>query len=384
MAGWDAALPLGEFDLGRSEDMRRLGACILLLAMVAGLAVCPASGSEPVIETGEIDGAPFRIQIPAQWNRGLVVYAHGYLPAGAKWSPLHEIFTSIFLDRGFALIESGYTSQGWAVKEGIGETEALRQYFVRSYGEPELTLITGHSMGGLITVALIETYPDAYDGALPMCAPLVPAALFFRDSVFDMLVTFEALFGEGLPEELRPVIDAPALTKEGVTAALDSDSAMAEAFACHWGLRREGLADIVTLYHLLYREVRMRCGGNPIDNMNTVYSGFGGIEGLNQAVPRYAADPGAFEYLEAYYTPTGLIEDPVVAIHTTYDPGVSPRWTNSYSMTAALKGTDDWFVQHWVEAEGHCNIDPTLIAQAFDELRAWVTEGIRPKPGLLR
>ena len=98
----------------------------------------------------------------------------------------------------------------------------------------------------------------------------------------------------------------------------------------------------------------------------------------------YEADPEAFAYLAAHYTPTGLIEDPVMAIHTTYDPGVPPRWPNTYSMTAALAGNDDRFVQKWVEAEGHCNINPALVAKAFDELQAWVTEGTRPEPGLLR
>jgi pimeloyl-ACP methyl ester carboxylesterase len=363
--------------------MKSLSICILLSVLIAAIIACPLLGDDTVVESGEIEGAPFRILIPAQWNRGLVVYAQGYLPAGATWSPLHEIFTTIFLDRGFALAESGYSRQGWAVEEGIGETEALRQYFVGSYGEPDLTFITGHSMGGLITLATIETHPEAYDGALPMCGPLVPAPLFFRDSIFDMLVTFEALFGDALPQDLRPVTEVPAIPKDAVRAALEADSALAETFAIHWGVKREGVADIVTLYHMLYREVRDRSGGNPIDNTNTVYSGFGPVEGLNEAVPRYEADPEAFAYLQANYTPTGLIEDPVIAIHTTYDPGVPPRWPNTYSMTAALAGNDDRFVQKWVEAEGHCNIAPALVAKAFDELRVWIAEGTRPEPGLL-
>jgi pimeloyl-ACP methyl ester carboxylesterase len=364
--------------------MKSLRVRTLLIVLVIGLVVCRAWGAETQIETGERDGAPFRIQVPPEWNRGLVVYAHGYLPPGAQWSPLHEIFTTIFLERGYALVESGYSRQGWAVEEGMKETEALRHYFVETYGKPDLTFITGHSLGGLITVATIETHPDVYDGALPMCGPLVPAALFFRDSVFDVLVTFEALFGAGLPQDLKPVVEVPALSKEAVSAALQADSALAETFAVHWGVKREEMADIVTLYHLLYRDITHRSGGNPIDNTNTVYSGFGRVEGLSQAVARYSSDPQAFEYLNTYYTPTGLIEDPVIAVHTTYDPGVPPRWPNTYSLTTALAGRESWFVQKWVEADGHCNIDPALIALAFDELHRWVTEGVRPQPGQLR
>jgi hypothetical protein len=52
-------------------------------------------------------------------------------------------------------------------------------------------------------------------------------------------------------------------------------------------------------------------------------------------------------------------------------------------MTTALTGKDQRFVQKWVEADGHCNIGPGLIAKAFDELLLWVNEGSRPEPGLL-
>jgi len=363
--------------------MKRLGGILLVAVLITATGTLPASAREPVDESGKIGEAPFRIQIPADWNRGLVVYAHGYLPPGAAWSPLHDVFTTIFLDRGFALAESGYSSQGWAFKEAIAETETLRRHFVEEYGEPDVTLIVGHSMGGLITLAAIENLPAIYDGALPMCGPLAPATLFFRDSIFDVLVTFEALFGEALPEEFSPVIETPYLPKDAVSAALEADSVLAGTFAVHWEIKREEVADIVTLYHLLYRDIRNRCGGNPIDNTNTVYSGFGAVEGLNRRISRYAADPAAFEYLKAYYTPTGFIEDPVIAVHTTYDPGVPPRWPNSYSMTVALTGNQEWFVQKWVEADGHCNIDPDLVAKAFDELLLWVKEGTHAEPGLV-
>jgi hypothetical protein len=35
----------------------------------------------PRTEIGEINGAKFRIDVPENWNGGLVVYCHGYNPA---------------------------------------------------------------------------------------------------------------------------------------------------------------------------------------------------------------------------------------------------------------------------------------------------------------
>jgi hypothetical protein len=140
----------------------------------------------------------------------------------------------------------------------------------------------------------------------------------------------------------------------------------------------------LALYHLLYRELAERAGGNPIDNRNIIYSGFDVVEGLNEVVPRYTADPAALEYVRQHYTPTGAIEDPVLAVHTTYDPGVPPRLPSYYDVTVSLKGNQEWFVQKYVEAEGHCNIDPLLMGLAFDQLRAWAATGARPEPGLLK
>lgn len=364
--------------------MNRLRSILLFVSFLPVLAHGPARCQEIKVETGEIAGAPFRIQIPPGWNHNLVTYAHGYLSRGDSWKPAGKSISSIFLSRGFAFAESGYSRQGWAVEEGIAETEALRRYFSARYGKPDSTFVTGHSMGGLIALATIERYPDCYAGALPMCGPLVPSLVYVGDRMFGMLVTFESLFGRSLPPEYRPLIDAPAVPEEVVERALRSDSALACGCAGHWDIRREDLPGILAFYHMIYREIAERAGGNPIDNRSTVYAGLGPMPGLNDSIRRYAASPAALAYLAKYYTPTGVLEDPVVAVHTTYDPGVPPSLPSSYAATASLAGNDSRFVQYRVEADGHCNISPTRAGQAFDRLRKWASTGIRPEPGTLR
>jgi pimeloyl-ACP methyl ester carboxylesterase len=364
--------------------LTRISVAILVLTFVLSATLALAEEGIGVDERGEIGGAPFRIRIPDDWNRGLVLYAHGYLPRGATWRPLDDSIARAYLGRGYALAESGYARQGWALEEGVHDTEALRKHFVKARGAPERTFVTGHSLGGLITLATIETFPEAYDGALPMCAPLAPALAFFKRPIFDSLVTFEAAFGGALPERLRPLIDAPALPPADVAKALESDPGLADRFARHWDIPRNELVAILTLYHRLYLELCDRAGGRPIDNRNTVYSGFDSVPRLNDLVRRYAADPKALDYLVRHYTPTGEIEDPVLAVHTTCDPGVPPRVPNGYDVTVALKGRGEWFVQKRVDAYGHCNFDPEVTGKAFDELVRWATEGVRPEPGAFR
>lgn len=364
--------------------MNRSRVVILSLAMAFAFLSMPAVGDEAKVRTGDIEGVPYRIQIPSRWNRGLVMYAHGYKSRGDNWTPLPAVLGAVFLERGFAVAESGYSRQGWAVEEALKETEALRQFFAKTYGKPDSTFIAGHSMGGLITLAAIERHPDAYDGALPLCGPLVPALAFFKDRVFDMLVTFEALFGDSLPREYRPVVEVPELPPQVVERALASRPAAAAEFAEHWDTRPKDLPATVSYYQLMIREIIDRAGGNPIDNRNTVYCGFEAAPHVNDSVPRYAAVPEALGYLRRYYTPTGVIKDPVLAVHTTYDAGVPPSFPSSYAVTTALKGNEKLFVQQHVCADGHCRIDPVSTGRAFDELRTWVATGVPPEPGPVR
>jgi hypothetical protein len=93
---------------------------LMLAAVLVGAAPL-ASGQAPapqgattatdvVTETGEIDGAKFRIDMPAQWNKGLMVMNHGYSPTPrvpADGPPSARL--RIFLDRGFAVAQSSYS-----------------------------------------------------------------------------------------------------------------------------------------------------------------------------------------------------------------------------------------------------------------------------------
>ena len=67
----------------------------LLTAFLVCATFCAAApNGEPKVELGEINGAKFRIDIPPNWNGGLVMYCHGYSPdrrqlqgGGAESSP---------------------------------------------------------------------------------------------------------------------------------------------------------------------------------------------------------------------------------------------------------------------------------------------------------
>src|SRR6266568_3020489 len=173
--------------------------------VIAFIFLASLSVAQTKTESGQIGGAKFRIDIPENWNHGLVVYCHGYDPKPGQLegdqSPGSVL--AVFQKAGYALAQSGYSAGGWAVEEALKDTEALRHYFVQKYGIPKETYVTGHSMGGFLTVALIEKYPSAYDAGLALCGPLGPAVWFMERRVFDMRVVFDFYFPGALPSPVK-------------------------------------------------------------------------------------------------------------------------------------------------------------------------------------
>ena len=95
--------------------MNRFAGIISFLVIIVSLPFVPVQSGEAIDQSGEMGTAPYRIRIPADWNGNLVMYTHGYKPRGSVWRPLADVLANEFLERGFALAESGYSRQGWAL-----------------------------------------------------------------------------------------------------------------------------------------------------------------------------------------------------------------------------------------------------------------------------
>ena len=345
------------------------------------------ASAAPKLETGSINGAAFRIDVPENWNGGLVVYCHGYDPDPVTYNDQKlPPQLQVFVDQGYALAQSGYAAGGWAVQEGVVDTEALRRYFTRKYGKPKETFVTGHSMGGFMTMMLMETYPSTYDAGLPMCGPLAPTDWFMTRGAFDSYVLFNYYFPGVLPEPGKAPADfvSDRALVQKVEQALDSSpekAASLRKFRDSNLKSNHDLASTAAFIAYMVKELDQRAGGNPFDNRNTIYNGTLDDVKINAEIPRYASDPKALAYLRTYYTPSGRIQHPMLAIHTSYDPLV-PVWIpNSYESTVETAGTANLFVQQYVNHDGHCAILPDEIAEGFTELREWKSTGKRPRGG---
>jgi pimeloyl-ACP methyl ester carboxylesterase len=350
----------------------------------------PAVYSQEVrIDTGRIEGAMYRIVIPANWNHNLVMYAHGYeipsIPFNSKM--FHDVRNDAgmkpFLDRGFAIARSAYRKRGWALVEGVDDTEALRAYFFKKYGKPDTCIITGHSMGGGITLATVENYGQYYQGAMPMC-PLSNRPYLQTKLALDINAVFSALFPDVLPS-LAEVSSgkAPPVDMQAIQKAILNDTLLAGAMARRYELKLKDLAMVIWFNDGVLRDVSTLAGGNPYDNSNTLYAGFPDDLRINQRVERVTPDPGTEGFFDKYDR-TGRIECPVLLLHTIYDQLITPSMAViPYDNMVHQQGRQGNLVVVYTNGQGHCQFTPEETGKAFDLLRKWVSAGKKPQAGIL-
>lgn len=405
---------IGDFPLPmKSSSLCRRRALAVAAALAVALPACAASKhpkpdaepeavhtSEGLTEVGTIAAVPYRIDVPTNWNHGLVVYFHGYSEGPYVYRATERLNeqTEPILRRGYAVIQSGYSAPGWALAEAYPESEQLRLYFLKHYGQPATgkaaknmeTLVAGTSMGGALVVAALELNPKLYAGGLNLCGSVGPT-----DLAFQRRFAWRAAFDFYFPGLMPPLVPTPADFQESkglrtrVAEALQGNAPAAAALRGLTGLHSDReVAEAMVYFTFVIADMQHRAGGNPFDNRNFLYTGTSATgttsdNALNDGVRRYAGDRQAREYLLRHYTPSGRLSHPMVSLHTTYDPKIPGATLALYGEQVALAGFSENLVQQYVHRDGHCTFTGDEVGRTFDELLLWIHGGRRPTPGLL-
>lgn len=347
----------------------RLIHALLVLAAWIGIGSLPAMAADlkPGTHTGTLEGALYRIDIPANWNGDLVMLMHGYQPVGAPIAtPMRAAdSTPVFFKLGYAVAQSQYRSQGWAVGDAIVDNERLRQYFIHTFAHPAHTYIYGFSLGGLEVVASIERYRHAYTGAMVTCAVSVSTPEFIARAVVTPLLAFDALIPGVLPDLAAPN-SPPFIPPDVFAKALQSHPKEAAILAKRLQEKPETLP--LSLYYMALRELEQRAGGMPVDNRNTVYRGFGDDVAFNRKVHRYAGSPAAMAYVQRNVTLTGNIDVPLVMQWNAFDPTVPERFHAIYPDQVRAAGHGKLLTVLPPVGDGHCNFTDEQTAEQLETL----------------
>ena len=368
---------------------------LLALLLLLSLGLGSAGAAEaPGRYEGVLGNAPYLINVPPDWNGGLVMFAHGYQGEGSgkgmvRGSPLDQHLT----ERGYAWAASGYRAWGYRPDWFLLDLLALKAHFVNRFGQPRWTIVHGQSMGGHISIASLELHPDAYQGALIECGVIDGVGLI------DWLYAYTAAaqyFSElPLLDTPRPEFDRLVYSKW--LAAMGEaghytergrrfDSVVKYLAGGDLPLRLEGLA-LRYVQNLNPRDpgpAHAQEFSRHADTRHTRYeidSGSGvDAATLNREIPRVVPEAGArsYEANPVFAELTGKIRAPVISLHETGDLRVPFRLEQDYRRRAEEAGTSHLLVQRAVRWPGHCGIENAVREPAFDDLVAWIEKGTVP------
>jgi pimeloyl-ACP methyl ester carboxylesterase len=362
---------------------------------------------------GELDGATYRISVPANWNGTLLVYAHGYgeYVSPPALAPSSADVTTLS-NQGYALAASTFPGTGWTVKEGMQSTAALTSLFRDTVGRPQKTIVWGRSMGGLMTLGMIEKFPGLYDGAVSLCSPAAGTTRRF-DQALDIALAYAVAFGWpdtwGTPGDIRDDINFSTEVQPHIVAR------MTPAQKGRWEFIRlvNGLPVNLTVANSYYManlralnmyfavavraEIERRAGGPIAENVGRVYTmtdaekaylenlGVGDVDELLERMnvqANFAADRDARNYVEHYVDPTGRIRRPVLTVHVTDDALAVPNHASAYRDVVEQAGNADLLVQQFTNGVGHCAFTTGQDVASIAAMVYWLETGNRP-PGSL-
>ena len=378
--------------------------------------------TRPIELSGELVGAPYRIRVPRGWNGTLLLYAHGYRDKadhpGEVDNRAADVAPSaalepVLLAQGYALAGSAYRDNGWAVQEGIEDMKNLALFFRQRVGNPDNTILWGFSMGTVISFASIERYPELYDGALCACAVGAGSPQSW-DSAGDLLLAYDQLFGVpqswGTPGNVRNDLDFETEVQPKLTAEVSNQANFPKFEFIRLVAGTPGRGIMPPAPPAFYpgwvftdmffttearAELERRARGPIVQNLNRNYNltaqekaylvSLGIPEpiiddwlvALNAQRNIFAPYYSRF-YLKRNAEYTGLIESPVLTLHTLYDPLVTVSQEREYAETVAAANRSNLLYQTYTNANGHCNFTGEQLVTSVIAINNWVVSGTRP------
>ena len=376
---------------------------LTLVALSAPWSSAPRADAQraAISRTGTLGGADYRIEVPADWKGGLVVFAHGIQrgvgPGDVRSPPL----ATHILGEGHAWAASGYRAREYQPHLFIEDLIALRELFLREIGHPRWAIIYGQSLGGHIVVATLELHPGLYQGGLAECG--LVDGIGIADYLLAYTTAAELISGVRL-------LDAPdktafaQLLNDGVVPALGTPGAYtargrqfdsvvkylmgADLSGHDLPLRLKGLRSRYLL-NMIHRhpdvEQEPMPGGRAASTVQVRYRIDPGLglteEDLNKRVRRIhpAKDARSPSANPVYAERTGRLTVPLMTLHETGDAWVPLSLEQAYRRRTIAAGTDHLLVQRVVRAPSHCGFYGETREQAFDDLVAWMERGVRPQ-----
>lgn len=348
-------------------------------------------------------GSSYALYLPHDWNGEVVYWSHGIrVPSEPVALPTNEGIEGFRDALGalhYAVAYSSFDENGYALKDGVERTHQLRGLVTSQFGRPTRSYLAGASMGGLVSLALAEKFPQQYDGVLTTCGQ-VGGTRAQLQYIADVRALFDFFYPGVLPGDAMHVpanLDLNTQVLGPALAAMSANptGAFAMARVTQTPLATFGATpaqQAATLFQSILtalgynavgtNDVLDRTHGHPpIDNMTTVYTGAlpaGTLAAINAGIDRFATTPDALAYVDHHYEPTGALEIPMVTLHNMYDP-TAPFFNETLLASAVSSaGRSDLLLQQSFARYGHCTFSTAEMMSGFQALVQFVASGQKP------
>ena len=350
---------------------------------------------------GKYEGGVYRIETPENWNGDLVLWAHGYVDDGGPQG-LHlrvgfptggqlgtgRTFREHLIARGFAWAASSYRCNGYVPGVGLLDTIALADIFTKTNGKaPARTYLSGASMGGHITLLGMQEFPTQFAAGLAMC-PAGPGEMDFLTAVgaASELISGVALTLKNRDDGLARLTEIygkpPTLTEKGrqLASVQIETSGGQRPFALE-GLATRFIENVTSAANIPLR-VEWNSVATNADIRYAIDETFGlTTDSFNTRVRRKPVSEGARSrsMYDEVIPFDGRFERPVMTIHGTGDLYVPILLERTLKHAVDAAGKQQMLVQRVMRIPGHCGFSRQEQTQAFDDVVAWVRDGVRPK-----
>jgi pimeloyl-ACP methyl ester carboxylesterase len=186
---------------------------VLVTAPTVANAAPACDGKSPIQSCVGVtsDGAPYAMQVPANFNGTVALYSHGYrynvdipptipLIGGYKITNTPEpipggnlAVAQYFFSQGVAIVGSGFARQGWNPDSAIKTNVELIATFKKQFPKTTKVVAWGSSLGGVITQGLAEKHPELVSAVAPMCMAdnVAPQLTMAGDFLWGVKVLFD-------------------------------------------------------------------------------------------------------------------------------------------------------------------------------------------------
>jgi pimeloyl-ACP methyl ester carboxylesterase len=332
----------------------------------------PAFEPRPAADAyfGELNGGKYRIEIPHDWNGGLVMFMRGGYEFAESFDVQIPPMDSWLIENGYAWAATSYDRQDYITGAAADQTAAFWDYTASEFGRPDRTYAMGISMGGAAALISAERYSDRYVGALAVCG--VSGAQSYWDMFADFMAAavyaagmphdefFSRQPGESIFDHLIPLLEADPEQRRLFEAIWMSLSGGPRTYGVEgFRMREDALwarsADMARVYSNIDKEYMLHdWTGVQSDEFNQAAIRFSGTDAR-------AAIPPTEEI-------TGEIEIPVVILHTTGDGLVPLSQVQYVERKVAEAGRSHLLDVRLVEDGVHCGFTTNEYIEAFELL----------------